>query len=727
MWDSFVSFFDNLEVDVLGITLAWPPIVVGTLLGVLLLIFFAFYVFPGLVLDSRLKRVAEKLRSLKAEAAGPIPTEEAGQAFSGKGGLEHLWSEYEETLHPQYKSEDGERSLEAIRATVPAEVFFNPQSVIDTTVNAEFFKHLPGILTGLGIIATFAGLITGLHQFNMSLDPEALNVGLEKLILSVKEAFFASGAAIFVAIFVTLWEKIQLNVCHRRLERLVHAIDSLYDAGAGEEYLSRLVTSAEESATQTRHLKDSLVEDMKVLLTELTERQIAAQQGATSALANEIGQSITQSLETPLNKIAGVVERASGDQGQAVHGMLENLMTAFMAKLDDTLGDQMRGLSAMMQDSAGSMRQMQDGFRQLLDEMSKTSGSASRDMAEQLDRMMSEAEARQRQMAESLNQAVEQMQGMLSSGQADVQAQMQAGVEGLRATLDQMMTEMAEQRRAQAQDGAEEQRQMREAVQALLAETRQAAGDVAGQYSQQLTESLASIEDRLDGMLSKSDERQQAADQRNEALLDELQSHFEEMAEASRLGVDAMRENTQKLEQVSLSAIEGMNRGAEGMRRAAEDFSTAGDSVTGVIDKGASLYEKVMAASQSLEAASHVVREAVAGYNETRNSVEAMAETMRRLTDEAEERGQHSAKIVKDMSELVDDFADAQDEAAEYLEKISGVMSKGFDDFASAVAVNMSKSRGEFDNSLSQAVGMIQSELQELEATLASFRSRVSA
>ena len=35
--------------------------------------------------------------------------------------------------------------------------------MVDAPLRTEFYKHLPGILTGLGIIGTFSGLIIGLQ------------------------------------------------------------------------------------------------------------------------------------------------------------------------------------------------------------------------------------------------------------------------------------------------------------------------------------------------------------------------------------------------------------------------------------------------------------------------------------------------------------------------------------------------------------------------------------
>jgi hypothetical protein len=55
-----------------------------------------------------------------------------------------------------------------MRLTAPAEMFFRTDIIVDTSLRADFFKHLPGILSGIGIIGTFVGLLNGLKGFKIS-------------------------------------------------------------------------------------------------------------------------------------------------------------------------------------------------------------------------------------------------------------------------------------------------------------------------------------------------------------------------------------------------------------------------------------------------------------------------------------------------------------------------------------------------------------------------------
>ncbi len=688
--------------------------------------FLYLYVIPAIRSLVDLYRLSSRIAATKAKSE-PLTKDSIAAIFGPFGHFNHRWMEYAETLHEQFSYTDGEKKLFRVRATVPAEIYFNVSSVIDGRTRAEFFRHLPGILTGVGIIGTFIGLISGLQEFNLKLDdPAMLTAALDKLIYSVKEAFIASAIAIIAAMVVTFIEKGLVNWNHNRLDKLVQAIDSLYEAGAGEEYLAELVRSSAEGATHSRQLKDSLVEDLKHLLTELTERQVQATHQASAAMASQIGDSIAGSLQAPLDKIANVVEVASGKQGDAVHGMLEDLMTAFMAKLEDTMGGQMKGLAAMLTESAGSMREMQAGFGRLVSELSQAGDNASRSMSDQLGAMMAEAEARQARMAEALDRAVATMQGQISGGQEEMQQRLGDAIAGIKDAVGQMMADMAEQRRHLAASGDEDAQRLREAMTSLLDEVRSASQQTANRYGDELSATLAKVQGALDVTLGNLSDSQRANDERNQQLLGTLEARLTVLIDSSKGAADSLRENIGRLNQTSMEAINGMNRGAETMRRAAEGFTTAGDTVTGAVAKGGELFERVSTVAKGLEATAGTMRDTVAAYAQTRGSLEAMAETLRNTVQEADQRAGLSRTLVTDMERLVTRFGESQTQAREYLDEITSVLSKAFDDFGSSMTRSLDRNRGEFDASLSKAVGMLDSEIQELTDVLENFRARVS-
>jgi len=291
----------------------------------------------------------------------------ANDVFS-KSRFAHNWAEFQETLHDQHVETDGERVISRSRATVPASHHFSHQSIVDTPLMTEYFRHLPGILTGLGIIGTFCGLILGLSGFDPT-TPEQVQQSVNGLIRDLMFAFIGSFFAIVSAMVVTHLEKHWLRICYERLEKLTEAVDRLFDAGVGEEYLADLVRSSRESSDQTRTLAQSMISDLRELLTNIVDTQVRESLKLTETLsgsykesgdlmAARISQSIESSFRAPLEKIADSVSAATGDQSKMVENMLSDVLVAFMAKLEGTSGQQFQGMSTMLEQSVTSMQQM---------------------------------------------------------------------------------------------------------------------------------------------------------------------------------------------------------------------------------------------------------------------------------------------------------------------------------------------------------------------------------
>lgn len=381
------------------------PIVVAVFVVALLLSFHKRYWHPSLRIKNVLNEVVPSIQALHSQGV-LVNRHVVAEIMQTDKTLKHLWDEYTETLHEQYDHVDGERRLVAIRATVPAEVFFNTQVLVDTPLNTEFFRHLPGLLTGIGIIGTFSGLLVGLNGFAPAGSAQAVQASLGALMEGVKEAFYASAGAITAAMIITFIEKSILTQRYKQVEELDHAIDALYEAGAGEEYLARLVKAAEENTTHTAQLKQSLVDDLKKILTELSERQIAAQQSHSLQLAQDIGQAIHSGLREPLDQIADAVKQASGSQGEAVQHMLEDLLAAFMEKIDKTFGGQINGLNEMMLKSTTAMGEMQLGFKKLIEDLGETSREATGELTGKLGEALAAADKRHEKLEGQISQAV---------------------------------------------------------------------------------------------------------------------------------------------------------------------------------------------------------------------------------------------------------------------------------------------------------------------------------
>jgi hypothetical protein len=156
-----------------------------------------------------------------------------------------LWARYNEALQEQQALESSEHNpMGGWQATTSAEHFFSEHGVVDARLQTHFFKHVPGILTGVGIIGTFTGLIVGLLGFDVS-SPDRVQAALSQLVQTVGQAFMVSAVAITLAMVFTWVEKALLAARYRQVALLQQHLDSLFAPKGGAEYMERMALAAE--------------------------------------------------------------------------------------------------------------------------------------------------------------------------------------------------------------------------------------------------------------------------------------------------------------------------------------------------------------------------------------------------------------------------------------------------------------------------------------------------
>jgi uncharacterized protein YoxC len=335
------------------------------------LAFALFFEVPWYRMRSKVRRATAILNRHyeTARAAGGHVTdiEQMADELSFDAHISHLWKEFRHTLHAERSEtefdEHGHPITERYRQTVPAELYFSTRTLIDVPLRTDFFKHLPGILTGLGIIGTFGGLITGLAKFGVSGDADKVNENVASLVGSVRDAFLVSAVAITLSILITALEKMSIASLHRRVQRLQNTIDRMFDAGAGEDYLSEIARGTEQSTTHLAHLKEGLVNDLKHLLDDFAERQNAATRSAAEMMANRV----TDTLEAPLSTMASAMERSLEDQQAVVHRLMDQSLDAFAVRLEEMVGAKLTDAASHVEAAAGTMREALDAVPARID------------------------------------------------------------------------------------------------------------------------------------------------------------------------------------------------------------------------------------------------------------------------------------------------------------------------------------------------------------------------
>ncbi len=684
------------------------PRVVMVAVTVLCLWFVGKYLMPSFALSRRLKSLTRSVNTIKEKSADQLQREMEKLFNATK--LKHLWKEYSETLHNQFEYHEGEERLVRSRATTVAANFFTSQSVVDTPLATEFFKHLPGILTGVGIVGTFFGLMLGLQHFDPS-TPELVNASVDKLLKDVLFAFIGSVLSIMASIIVTVSEKWRLGRCYKHLESLNEAIDSLFGSGVGEEYLAALVRSSAENSIQTRQLKDSLVTDLREMLQNLVDTQVreslkladtlsTTYRDSGQLLADQVSNAIENSLKSPLEAIAGAVQAASGDQSGQVQNLLQDVLVAFMNKLEGTFGQQFNGLNEMMGQSVAAMQSMQQGFSSLIQDMRSASDNSNQSSSAMIAQLLADMQTGQSAMQAGMNEMLANLQSSIA----------RIGTEG-----EDAGARMAQQLEKMFADSEARQMAMAENLQSFVESIQKNMGQGQQETMAKIAGSVEVLGDQLSTVFKKLESGREQMDQSTRVaqaelhhgtrelvggLDEQVKTLLQSVAEQNK----ASQDNVKALSAQTEQHLQSMQLGADKMRAAAERFENAGLSVSKASESTASLLGTVQGAGTELAQASRELNSVVADYRNNRESLSKTLTVIEGVVASAQVEASGRAQYLQDLKQQSERMQSLNREVHEYLENISGVLGDGFKEFGDGMDRALRQTLGSLDTELDKAV-----------------------
>lgn len=475
------------------------------------------YQQPANELRWQLSSVIDQIRQAKSEEGNVSAVFEKVNRIFEASVFSKVWIEYCQSLHAVHPKE-GTEGTKNILATAPAEMFFSRDEIVDARLNTDFFRHLPGILTGVGIIGTFSGLVWGLHEFNPS--PGEAVQSLPRMLQEVTSAFIGSGLAILAAIFITYNEKTLLNQCYRLVEDLNKEIDGLHAMGAEQEYLSRLVTAAESHPDFIKTLKDALIGDLSKIMNETVEKQIGVYEKQHQEVAAQLAEAVAFALKEPMGKLSGAMQVATIGQRDAVSNLLEGLLEGFISRLDGIMGQQIQGINGSIQKTCDAMERVQNSMSGTIGAMTEAHKQATDRMFDKLDDSISRMTLLQDQTSLQALQQQKQSSEIQDASMRAVLTKLQDAMEGISTDRGQQM--------------AQEQKRYDELTTSV------------NTLCSSLSENVARMTEDLSSVTAKT----------NESL--------------------------SQMQYTAIHAITGMKDGASSMAVAAERFSSAGNSIVEV-------------------------------------------------------------------------------------------------------------------------------------------------
>lgn len=691
-------------------------------IGILSLLFLYQYVFAAYKNNSELNNVISQIKS-KGEIDANRRKDDFNAIFKVTS-LSHHWFEYQETLHDQYRVTDGEYVLDKTRATITAAAFFSQQNIIDSKINTELYKHLPGVLTGLGIIGTFIGLLYGLNHFEIS-DPTKIEQSVTGLLSAVEHAFYASATAIFVAMFVTVLEKYLLNKAVVLLDELVQLIDKQFIAGIGEEYLSDLVKNSQESAVQTKQLKDSLVNDLKTMLenmvaeqgrqtNSLAEKLIESNLSSAELTAKQISESVENVFREPLQKIAETVRATSQDQSSQVQSLLADVLTEFHQKLEENFGKQFKGLGEMLERSTESIASMQNGFADLIGELKTTSRDTSQEIQQALASTINDISDSQSLIQESIQKMLvnlEDSSSRIANKNEDSLLEMNSQMSKMLDQIDQRQIIMSDKFN-----------EFVDATQQNLERTSKEAINSVVESISGIDDSFKSVFDAFsnaqDEMSKKSQESQNKLHEQTISIIDGVNDKVGRLVETINEQQVASKETIQLLYQNTEQTLSKINESVISIDKASQHFTKAAEGLSDASNDFEDMLHSIAESSKEFATASQQVSKLITDYGNHRVHLEGVLQKFNEIHKSFSAEADARAQMTESLESLSEEISESVDEMKSFMNQYESLMASSFQKFGDGVGSSLNKVLQDLDKGLTTVVSELKANFEDLSESI---------
>ena len=374
--------------------------------------------------------------------------------------------------------------------------YVNEDTVIYALGGTRLAELTPGILTSLGILGTFLGLVTGLSGLNLNAaDTGALLSAMDKLISGMSTAFLTSIAGVVASIAFNLMNNHYTTRCQRAIDRFCEVF-SLYAMPKPVSQDSAMLALQQE---QTAYVRQAVEELSQKLAVQMEQSIMRAMLPVQRSMDNFILAS-TQAQVEGVDRIAQVfVQRMNVALGSEFDHLRQVLQETGkeQVKTQQEMLAATQAISQMTQDVI-NMHQLSQGvlehFRDYVADM-----DASRAQVDDTNRRTVELLA-------AMNKTSGQ-QAMYLSKLQEYQAALTANAQQYTAWTDQFLRSAQEQTRVTAREMDRLVEQLHDSAQALAEggdqfaeKTQESLARTTALFDERITGAIRQLEATLDDM-----------------------------------------------------------------------------------------------------------------------------------------------------------------------------------------------------------------------------------
>lgn len=402
-----------------------------------------------------------------------------------------LWREFDESLvHIPQK--------QRLCNTLDAAHFFNTHTISRGLTENRLLAAVPGFLTAIGVIGTFAGLQMGLSSLsdNMGDTPQIdeLTVGIFGMIGGASIAFMTSVWGVFTSVLFNFFEKLLERNIRSSITSFQNDVDYLYPRITAEQSLSNIEDFTRQSTEKLAELDEKIGHKMQEALRE-----------ASGVISEGVAESLNSILAPAIERL---VDGASSGSEKALESLLERFLEG-VGSAGDVQKVMMEQAAKDIAEASGGMTAGLVGFTAKLDNQINSMAEKNSEILSSVDMTIrNQLEAQQAKEIERQ----EEMTGSMGKFISDVSSQMQQLADQNASTMKGVQADLAQQvedqqgREITRQKTLHDQLQGFQGAQEKIAESIDGVLETQQQQNVELISGLSNLVDRF-GSLSISHEK----------------------------------------------------------------------------------------------------------------------------------------------------------------------------------------------------------------------------
>lgn len=322
-----------------------------------MLINYAFLAVMGLLILIVDRHGLSKICRITKDLKGITETFSEAEAQGTQGNEAYL--SLMESMHFTYPEIEGDwmrlqeswKSSDGMDCDVEDYIF---ESELLESCNYNVCTQVAGILTALGILGTFLGLVLGLRSFDFS-NADQMTSSVEALVGGLNVAFYTSIYGVTLSILY--------NIIFRRITTgLTQELNHFYDAfNSALEPVSQKAMVERMDSRQAEN--NALMQDIKALLDE--------------RLGERLGHQMAETLTPVFDRIIQSLDSMMLDFHKEQANSLEKIVDAFVDRMGGALNSHVKALGESVDELSQAQKTMSVELQRLIKQIVKTSKDTS--------------------------------------------------------------------------------------------------------------------------------------------------------------------------------------------------------------------------------------------------------------------------------------------------------------------------------------------------------------